>query len=170
MRSELGKECRKLFRKLMSSQFPEYQEDKGQIVPQGRYVWTRQHSSGIWFHILLVIHHSHDEFTIEAAWDFNGKLPGYKLVRNEIHEIFQQPVLFRSSALWSRRDYWWPLVLRPEELETAIFYEKDPVEKCLSLVAPAVWDAGEKLKEHLIPVFEKIIQMHGGKTVGHPPT
>ncbi len=37
MRSALGKECRKLFRKLMAVEFPEYREDKGQIVPPGCY-------------------------------------------------------------------------------------------------------------------------------------
>ena len=168
MRSELGKECRRLFRKMMSTQFPEYREDRGQAVPQGWYVWTHQHPSGIWLHILLVVDSTRDTFTIEAAWDLNGKLPGP--FYGKPIEVSECPILFRINFLWCGKDYWWPLVLRPAELETAILYEKDPIEKCLPLVAPAVWDAGEKLKEHLVPVFEKIIQMHGGKAVGHLPT
>jgi len=55
-------------------------------------------------------------------------------------------------------------VLRPEEYERALLYKDDPIEQCLPLVAPAVWEACEKLKEHLVPVFEKIIQLHRVKT------
>jgi hypothetical protein len=165
MRSELGKECRKLFRKMMSSQFPEYREDKGQTGPQGRYVWTRQHPSGIWFHVLLLIHHSRDQFTIEAAWDLDSKLPAPAY--GELGGILEQPFLFRPNWLWSGKDYWWLLVLRPEEYERSRFYyEEDPIERCLQLVAPAVWDASEKLKDHVVPLFEKIAQKRGdGKQV-----
>ena len=158
MRSELGKECRKLFRKMMALQFPEYQEDKGQIVPQGRYVWTRQHPSGIWLHILLIINSKYDKFTIEAAWDFDGKLPGSL---PGVDDSFDRPRLFRVNFIWSGKDYWWPLVLDPEEFERAILYKDDPIEQCIPLVSPAVWDAAEKLKDHLIPVFEKIVQIRG---------
>jgi len=162
MRSELRKETRKLFRKMMATVFPEYHEDKGQIVPQGRYVWTHQHPSGIWLHILLINSSKYDKFTIEAAWDFDGKLPGSL---PGVDDIFDRPRLFRVNFIWSGKDYWWPLVLRPEEYECALLYKDDPIEQCLPLVAPAVWDAGEKLKDHLIPVFEKIVQMHGEKQV-----
>jgi hypothetical protein len=165
MRSELGKECRKLFRQMMSAEFPDYQEDKKQVVPQGRYVWTRQHPSGIWFHILLIIHHSQDMFTTEVGWGFDGRLPGHKLLRNEMHEIFQRPVSFRSSVFWSRKDDWWILVLRPEEHERAILYQSDSIEQCLPLVAPAVADAARKLREYVLPAFQKIVQMHGKNNV-----
>ena len=161
MRSELGKECRKLFREMMVTEFPEYREDKGQIVPHGRTVWTRQHSSGLWFHILLLIHHSWDQFTIETAWDFDGKLPGL----SSPDDVLVRPLLFRPNWLWSRKDYWWPLVLQPEEYERSrLGYIEDPIERCLPLVAPAVSDAAKKLKEHLIPVFEKIAEKHGNGT------
>jgi hypothetical protein len=53
------------------------------------------------------------------------------------------------------------LVLHPEEFENAILYYPEPIEQCLPLVAPAVWNAGEKLKEYLVPVFEQIVQKHG---------
>jgi hypothetical protein len=53
------------------------------------------------------------------------------------------------------------LVLRPEEFEKPYLYAGDPVEQCVPLVAPAVWDAGEKMKDHLSPAFEKIAQKHG---------
>jgi hypothetical protein len=164
MRSDLGKECRKLFRKMMASEFPDYREDKGQIVPQGWYVWTSQHPANIWFHILLVIHHSRDQFTIEAAWDLGGRLPGPAYGR--LVEVLERPLLFRPSWLWSGKDYWWPLVLRPEEYERSRFYyEEDSIERCLPLVAPAVWDAAEKLKDHVVPVFEEIVQRNGKKSV-----
>jgi hypothetical protein len=163
MRSELGNECRKHFRKMVKMEFPEFREDKGQILPPGRYVWTRQDPSGIWFHILFVLHHSKDKFTTEVGWDFDGKLTRHRLVRNEMHEIFEEPLSFRSSAFWSRIDYWWLLVLRPEEHERVILYKDDPVEQCLPLVAPAVVDAVAKIKEHVLPYFERIIQMHGKK-------
>jgi hypothetical protein len=43
-----------------------------------------------------------------------------------------------------------------------VFVRKnDPVEQCLPVVAPAVSDAAQRLKEHLIPVFEKIVEKHG---------
>lgn len=162
MRSELGKECRKLFRKVMVTEFPEYKEDKGQIVPPGRYVWTRQHPSGIWLHVLLIVHSTRDQFTVGAAWDFDGKLPGSL---PGVSDIFDCPRLFRVSFLWAKKDYWWPLMLRPEEYERNALYKDDPIEQCLPLVAPAVWDAAEKLKEHLVPVFEKIVRQHGNKLV-----
>ena len=157
MRSGLGKECRKLFRKMMATQFPEYQEDKGQIVPQDWYVWTRQNPSGVWLQIRLVIHNSRDQFTIETGWGFQGQLP--QVLYPSITDIFDKPCIFRMNRLWSGKDYWWPLVLHPEEFERAILYRDDPIEQCLPLVAPAVWDAAEKLKDHLIPVFDKIIQL-----------
>ena len=163
MRSELGKECRKLFRKMMTTEFSEYKEDKGQIVPPGRYVWTRQHPSGIWFHILLIISQKSDKFTISAAWDFDGKLPGSDLAG--VSDILERPGQCRVNFIWSGKDYWWPLMLRPEEYERNALYKDDPIEQCLPLIAPAVWDAAEKLKDHLVPVFEKIVRQHGNKLV-----
>jgi hypothetical protein len=165
MRSQLGKECRKLFRKLMAVEFPEYQEDKGQIVPPGWYVWTYKNSANLFFHIAFVIHHSGDEFTTEGGWSFDGKLlPCLSNVDN----FLDKPSHVRVAELWSDHDYWWPLVLRPEEFERAILYKDDPVEQCLPLVAPAVWDAGEKLNDHLVPVFEKIIQKYGMRPETQP--
>jgi len=146
---------------MMSSQFPEYREDKGHVIPNGWYVWTRQHPSGIWFHILLVVDSTRDTFTIEAAWDLNGELPAP--FYGKPIEVSECPILFRMNFLWSGNDYWWPLVLRPAELDAAFSYIVDPVEQCLPLVAPAVADAAKKLKEHLVPVFEQVVQKHGSK-------
>jgi hypothetical protein len=165
MRSELSKECRKLFRKMMASEFPDYREDKGQISPPGIYVWTWQHPSGVWFHISLLIHQRDDRFTLEVAWDLDGKLPAFEIVCDEMETIFQRPLLFRIDCFWCRQDYWWKLVLRPEEYDRKGFYKDDPIEECLPLVAPAVSDAGKKLKEYIVPTFEKIIQIHGKKPV-----
>ena len=134
MRSELGKECRKLFRKVMATQFPEYREDKGQIIPTGKYVWTRQHPSGIWLYILFMIDPTRDTFTTEAAWDFDGKLPRFS--HSGADGIFQRPVWFRVNFLWSGKDYWWPLVLCPEVFERAILYKDDPVERMLAVGCP----------------------------------
>ena len=147
---------------MMETVFPEYPEDKCQKIPIGTYVWTRQHSSGIWFHILFVIDQSRDQFTTEAAWGFDGKLP--RAEYNTGPEVIEKPQLFRPNFLWSGKDYWWPLVLRPEEYERALLYKDDPIEQCLPLVAPAVWNAGEKLKDHLMPVFEKVVEKHGKKS------
>ena len=161
MRSEIGKECRKLFRKVMAAEFSQYQEDKTQVLPQGWYVWTHRHPSGVWFHIMLVIHPTLDQFTTEVAWGFNGRLPGHKMVRDSMHEIFQEPLGQRSASFWSRTDHWWLLVLRPEEHERVILYKEDPVDECLPLIAPAVADAARKLKEHWVPAAEKIARLHG---------
>jgi hypothetical protein len=164
MRSELGMECRKLFRKMMAEQFPDYQQDKGQTVPNGWYVWTSQQSGNIWLYILLVIHHSRDQFALEAAWDFDGRLPAPWYGKPV--EILTHPILFRPSWLWSEKSYWWSLVLRPKEYEQSRFYyEEDPIERCLPLVAPAVRDAAEKLKDFVVPTFEKITEKHGQKLI-----
>jgi hypothetical protein len=73
-------------------------------------------------------------------------------------------MLFRPNFLWSGKDYWWPLVLRPEEFERVILYRDDPIEQCLPLVAPAVADAAQKLRDYVVPVFEKVVQLHGKKS------
>ena len=157
MRRELSKECRAQFRKMMKSQFPEYREAKGQGVPKGSYPWIRQDPSGIWFQIWLVIDSTRDAFTIEAIWSFDNIRPT-RMYPDE-NKILDEPCLFRMNRLWSGQDYWWLLVLRPEEYERSIsFYKDDPVEQCLQLVAPAIWDAAEKLKDHLMPVFDKILR------------
>jgi hypothetical protein len=156
MRSELGKECRKLFRKMMAVEFPEYHEDKGQIVPPGWYVWTRQHTSKLWLHILLVVHPTSDEFTTEAAWSHDGKTKGYTVQQPE--KFMSEANRVRVSRLWCGRDDWWLVFVR----------KNDPVEQCLPVVASTVWDAGEKLKEHLVPAFEQIVQKHGKQ--GAAPT
>jgi hypothetical protein len=167
MRSELGKECRKLFRKMMAAEFPEYREDKGQIVPQGWYVLTYPYSTSLFFYIMLVAHHSRDEFTTEGGWEFDGNvLPRL----SGVSEVLSSPAHIRVGELWAGKDYWWPLVLRLKGYERALLYKDDPIEHCLPLVAPAVRAAAQKLKEHLVPVFGKIIQMHGGKTVVRPTT
>jgi hypothetical protein len=158
MRSELGKECRKLFRKMMATEFPKYQEDKGQIAPQGWYAWTYRHSDDLFFHILLVIHETRDQFTIEGEWGHDGKLLD---CLSDVHDILSAPSYVRVAELWSDEEYWWLLVLRPEEYDRAFTYGDDPIEECLPLVAPAVADAAKKLKEHLIPVFEKVAEKHG---------
>ena len=164
MRSQLGKECRKLFRKMMAVEFPDYKEDKGQIVPQGWYVWRNQHQSGLFFWIFLVIHHSRDEFTTEAGWSFDAKKPPWTMIggREEMGTVLSKPLAFRTCRLWCHNwGYWWKLVLHPEKYERVFLYKDDPIEDCLSLVSPAVWEAGEKLKEHVIPIFEEIVQRHG---------
>ena len=127
-------------------------------MPQGWYIWTYQSSTGLFFHIALVIHHSRDEFTTEGAWSFEGKVLPHL---SDIGEILDSPAHVRVGELWAGEDYWWPLVLRPEEYARALLYKYDPIEKCLPLVAPAVADAANKLKEHLVPVFEKVIEKHG---------
>jgi len=142
----------------MAAEFADFREDKCQIVPSGKHVWTRQDMSGIWFHIIFVIDPKRDAFTIEGAWDFDGKLPRFSY--DGADGIYQQPVLFRVNFLWSRKDYWWLLVLRPEEYERALLYKDDSIEQCLPLIAPAVIDAAKRLKEHLIPVLEKVVQKH----------
>jgi hypothetical protein len=150
----------------MKKEFPEYHEDKGQIVPAGRYVWTLRHPENIWFHILHIIHPTRDEFTVEAGWDFDGKLP--RFTNQGLDKIADAPRLFRMNFLWSGKDYWWPLVLRPEAFERALLYKDDPIEMCLPLVAPAVADAAKKLEEHLKPIFEKIAQRHGNRSAQQP--
>jgi hypothetical protein len=162
MRSELGKECRKLFRKLMAVEFPSCQEDKGQIVPQGWYVWTQNHPSGLFFHIAFVIHSTRDSFVAEAGWSRTGRQDS-SLSTGGKTGMLNKPGALRLPELWGYNgmEPWWDLVLRPEEHERAIVYDDDPIEACIPLVAPAVWDAGEKLKEHAFPVFEEIVRRHG---------
>lgn len=158
MRSQLGKEFRKLFSKLMAAEFPEYQPDKGQVVPQGWIVWTYPSPTGLFLHIALVTNHSRDEFTTEGAWSFDGKM----LPRlSSVSEALLSPAHIRVGELWAGDDYWWPLVLRPEEHARATLYRDDPIEQCLPLVAPAVADAAKKLKEHLIPLFKKVAERYG---------
>jgi hypothetical protein len=169
MRSLLGKECRKLFRKMMAVQFPDYKEDKTQVMPPGWYAWKHQHQSGLFFWIFLVIYNTKDEFTTEAGWSFDAIRPPWTMVGGceELERILSKPLAFRTCRLWSQSNwgFWWKFVLRPEEYERAILYKDDPIEQCLPLVSPAVWEAGEKLKEYVVPVFEKIVQMHGKKPI-----
>src|SRR5277367_1059426 len=116
MRSELGKECRKLFRKLMAVEFSDYKEDKDQVIPQGWYVWKRQHQSGLFFWIFLVIDQKRDQFTAEAGWSFDATRPPWTMVsRKETEIILSKPLAFRTSRLWCQDNwgYWWKLVLRP---------------------------------------------------------
>jgi hypothetical protein len=161
MRSALGKECRKLFRKLMAVEFPDYKEDKGQIVPQGWYVWTHKHSSGLYFHLSLVLHHSEDMFILEAGWSKTGQL---EPTLGEKDKFLEKPTHIRLPDFWGYNglEPWWVLVLRPEEHDRALLYKDDPIEDCLPLVAPAIWEAGEKVKEFVIPAFEEIARRHGG--------
>lgn len=159
MRSELGKECRKLFRKMMAMEFPEYQEDKGQIVPQGVYVWTRR-SSGLWLHIFLLLDPTRDKFTVEGGWSKDGKKKSYSIWHLE--ELMSEPNNIRLAHLWHKSDFWWglfPDLERPRSIRERLI--DDPIEQCLPMVPPAVSDAAKKLKEHLIPVFGKIVEKHG---------
>jgi hypothetical protein len=158
MRSLLGKECRKLFSKMMDTEFQDYHQDKGQNVPQGWYVWTRRQSPNLFFHIILVIHDSSDEFTIEGSWSMEGMLPSDYAFNSD--EFFSDPKGIRLGVLWNGEDSWWPLVLRPEEFERAVLYKDDPVEQCVLLVAPAVSDAAMKLKKHLVPAFKEVARLH----------
>jgi hypothetical protein len=165
MRSELEKECRMLFRRMMTAEFPEYLEDKVQVVPGNRYIRTLHHPSGIWFHIIMMPHPTKDKFTIEGAWDFNGKLMPLEIVEeNDKFKIFERPIMFRPNFFWSGKDYWWPLVLFPEVLATSISYKDDPLEDCFPLVAPAIQDAAQKIKEYVLPLFEKVVKKHGSKS------
>jgi hypothetical protein len=150
----------------MKAEFPEYREDKSQIVPQGWYVWTRKHPSNIFFHIILVIDPSRDEFTTEAAWDFDGRKPlSLSAMRGNTKQIPAAPVHFRTDILWSPDNFghWWKLIVRAELYEDDIFYE-DPIEDCLPLIEPAVGDAITKLKEFLVPVFGRVVAAHRKKS------
>src|SRR5450756_677794 len=160
MRSALGKECRKLFRKLMAVEFPDYKEDKSQVVPQGWYVWTQKHSSGLFCHITLVLHNSRDSFIFEAGWSKTGQLQPTSGKRDK---FLIEPMHIRLPDFWFFYgiEPWWSLVLHPEEYERALLYMDDPIEDCLPLVAPAMWEAGEKVKEFVMPAFEEIVRRHG---------
>ena|ERR1700722_5375516 len=167
MREELEKECRAVFRRMITVEFPDYLEDKAQAVKKNRCIRTWQHPCGVWFHLILMIHPTRDKFTVEAAWDFDGKLGPLQIVaQEEMEEIFERPILFRMNFFWSGKDYWWPLVLCPEELANNIFYKDDPLEDCFPLVAPAMQDATKKIKEHLLPIFEKIMRLRGHRQAG----
>jgi len=165
MRSQLGKEGRKLFRKLMAVEFPLHQEDKSQIVPPGWCTWTQAHPAKLSLHITLVIHPTRDAFIAEVGWSKTGKLTSSSS-RYTKKGMMEEPNFVRLPELWgfNGMEPWWNLVLRPEEYERAILYEDDPVEQCIPLVAPAVWDLGEKLKEHAVPVFEEIVRKHGSES------
>ena len=140
----------------MAAEFPEYQEDKRQVVPPGWYVWTRQHTSSLWLHILLVVHPTRDQFTAEAAWSHDGKTKGHTVQQQE--KFMSEANDIRVSRLWCGRDDWWLVFVR----------ESDPVEKCLPVVAEKVSDAAEKLKQYLAPVFEKIVLKHGNNPDWRP--
>src|SRR6266436_3470410 len=112
---------------IMATQFSAYHPHKGQVLPQGRYVWTRQDASGLWFHILLLIDPTRDEFTTEAAWGRTGKLPGFTvLLQEELGMIYERPLLLRTSVLWAGGEPWepwWALVLRPGEYAKRLGYK-----------------------------------------------
>jgi hypothetical protein len=184
MRSQLGSECRKLFRNMMASEFPEYRADKSQAVPQGWYVWTCQHSSGIFFHIMLVIRESWDKFTVEGGWSLDGKLqytsnsgdravllgsPSNFLVPNLLSindrtNLLSQSGHFTSEALIHGGELVWSIVLRPTEYERSVYYPEDPIEDCIPLVGPAVQEAGMFLKKYLIPFFAEVIERQKGQS------
>ena len=165
MRSEIERECRMLFRRMMAAEFPDYLEDKVQVVPGNRYIRTWQHPAGIWFHIVLMPHPTKDKFTIEGAWDYDGRLMPLEIVEEkDKFKIIERPILFRVNFFWSGKDYWWPLVLFPAVLETSISYKADAIEDCLPLVAPAIQDAVQKIKQYLVPIFEKVAERHGKGT------
>lgn len=162
MREELAKECRKLFRQMMATHFPEFHEDKEQTDLKHRSVRTQKHPSGVWLHIVLHLHPLHDKFTVEGGWDMSGKLPELEIIwKDEMEKIYDHPTSFRVNLFWTGRDYWWPVFPAPKELEHIISHEAAPIEECLPLVAPAVHDAEHRLKEHLLPIFEKIVKKYG---------
>jgi hypothetical protein len=137
--------------------FPDYHEDKGQIVPQGWYVWTRKHSSKLYFHIFLVIDPKRDQFTTEAAWDYDGKISHSLAVISTPGEAMAKPTHFRTDILWCTNSFghWWNLLSRPRD-----FLNEEPVEDCLPRIKVAVEEAGQKLKEHLVPLFTAIAEKH----------
>jgi hypothetical protein len=162
MRKEIGKACRGQFRAVMAAEFADFHEDKTQEVPQGWYPWTQKHPSGIFFHIVLVLHPKKDKITIEGGWSLDGKLkPTTTLEGRSV--ILSRPERFRLPFLWEPTgdEFWWHLVLRPEEYERGWGYEHDPIQACVPLVAPAIADMGEQIKAHLIPLFDEIVKRHG---------
>jgi hypothetical protein len=165
MRRALEKECRKQFRQMMAVEFPQFREDKAQIVPPERDVWTMNHPSGLFFHILLEIHPARDQFTTSAAWSLNGRIPSARPGCGGREAIYSEPLLFTTCRLWlpadAGEDHWWKLVLRPEEYARDPVYQPDPVDDCRPLVGPAITEAGEKLKDYLIPAFEEIATREG---------
>jgi hypothetical protein len=162
MREELAKECRRLFRQMMSAEFPEFHEDREQTDAKHRFVRTQKHPSGVWLHIVLHLDPLHDKFTVEGGWDLSGQLPEFDFVwPDEMDRIFAQPILFRVNLFWSGRDYWWPVHPAPSELEHLTASKEAPIEECLPLVAPAIHDAAAKMKEYLVPIFDKIVLKYG---------
>jgi hypothetical protein len=163
MRSPLGKELRKLYKAMMKAQFPNYKEDKTWTVPPGWYVWTYQHSCGLWFHILLNIHHSKDEFTNEVAWSYKGNRPEFEIIFNdEINMFVKRPMHIRISTFWSDEDHWWGFDPKYDDYRSLGKNIKPlPIEKSMELIVPAIYDSTEKLKKYVMPVFEEIVRRHG---------
>jgi hypothetical protein len=147
---------------LLTREFTAFKEDKNQEVPQGWYPWTQKHPSGLFFHIILVLHPKQDKATIEGAWSFNGKLKPTTTLEGR-SMILSRPERFRLPRLWEPTgdEFWWHLVVRPEEYERGRGYEHDPIEACMPLVGPVIADMGEQIKAHLLPLFKEIVKRHG---------
>src|ERR1700722_13667374 len=96
MRSELERECRMMFRRMVTAEFPDYLEDHVKVRPGNRYIRTWQHPCGVWFHIILMPHPTKDKFTIEGAWDYDGRLLPLEIIEEkDKYKVLERPIFFR---------------------------------------------------------------------------
>lgn len=126
MRSQISKALRKQFAEALVESGLPFTPDKHAGVPNGWRAFSWKLRSNFICYVILCIHPSEDNFTIECAWTTSGVFPSESGLQTPLdwpeHSLKQDrpqngAFRFRLAQLFQPNDFWWWLV--PEEIVRA---------------------------------------------------
>ncbi len=144
MRRHISKRLQKAFEERLQIRMPQFVRAEDAEVPDTMRVFRSARQGGAIF-LSLQWHRRRDAFTVELAWDAQGKYPALATIADPPAEPTPQ-ARFRIAQLWegSGTDHWWELNF-PESLP------KDAIE---ARVATAVDEALRQVQHHALPYVE----------------
>jgi hypothetical protein len=160
MRSTLVKALQKKFEKELEKQFPQFEEDKESIVPPKYKVYVWKSQQNLYFFICLLPSPKDDSFTVDIGWSKSGKLPNNPVIyeSGEDQIVSSENIMFRLSRIYERKqfEHWWYLAKKSTLNDDFFTFVETPIEESMEKISPKIDEVFKKVKEHVIPYFEKV--------------
>lgn len=183
MRQELADYSMQVFSKMLAARLPDFRATEDTRLPGNAALWEQKVRTNLSFYVLLQLHDTLDEFTVEVGWSTHGSYPlavSCRLPRDipelGLKRAEPQGGQFRArlAKFWSSKsqDPWWQV--SPDEDMKA--YQRrfadyragkvaSPVRKpptfdeSAPIIRELIADAIGKLEQYAVPFFEEAARL-----------
>jgi len=156
MRSKIGKVLRTKFDQRMKSGLPIFETDGVSYFPPGSRGYVSHSWPGLSAYIVLSISPKDDTFYIDVAWSRNGRYPHTAITEPDVLPA-DGDSQFRLNRLYDPKQYQGWYLARPRSLDDDFFtFVEESVDVSLERIDPALDDVFGKIKEHVLPYFDRL--------------